>query len=134
MHPRDWARRERRESNALVRLPYRAPRPQGHQKGGAIADEDHQFAERPRDLQRRRPEEASLLLPHLGEVAGAPVAVRAGPAEDLLPEAGGPGPGAPADREHVRVQPSLLNRRENEKTSQDCKTIRLNDLRLEVVL
>lgn len=74
----------------------RAPRAEGAPSRGAAPDEDHFFAARPRDVQRRGAKEDPLLQPSTGQVARIALLERARTAEDLLFEIGrfsaGPSP------------------------------------------
>lgn len=89
----------------------RPARTEGAASCGATADEDHRVPARAHATGRRgrRVRRRATLQPRAGRAAGAALAVRAGPAAHLLPEAGGPSASAAPHREHVSRQPTLLS-------------------------
>ena len=62
----------------------RAPRASQSEKSGKFTNQDNKFSARPRDLQPRCPEEASLLQPHSGQAAGAEVSQPTSSSENFL--------------------------------------------------
>ena len=103
----------------------RAPRFAGAQEGWESANQDHQLAQGPRDLQPGRAEEAALLQPHPGQAAGAAVPEPAGAPEDLLSPAGGAGPRASDYQNTVLLEHSVLNSARILRDSGVCAISRL---------
>lgn len=88
---------------------YRETRSEGATPRRTAADEDNRLPARAHAGRRRINRRwRTAFQPRVGRAARTTLALRAGPAAHLLPEARGPGARAATHREHVPLQPAFL--------------------------
>ena len=88
---------------------FRTSRSRRTKEGGTTSKSNNQFPQGPRHLQPGGPEKGStIFLKNSGSTSGPQVAQCSGSAEDLLPQARGPGPCSSPDRKDVRFEHPFL--------------------------
>jgi hypothetical protein len=91
---------------------FRTSRSRRTKEGGTTSKSNNQFPQGPRHLQPGGPEKGStIFLKNSGSTSGPQVAQCSGTAEDLLPQARGPGPCSSPDRKDVRFEHPFLRTR-----------------------